>query len=536
AGGLRARRSRWHWLRPVGIAIAAGIVALLLTAIFLLPVMTSINAGAEKALRKERAASRDTSEWVASPEHLRRAIRATFIPYYGGATWRSRTGEWDLGTARAGSIVIALGLVASVLMFRRRDVRFLVVLGAIALLASWKTPFIAKALHALPLYDIALNWRLGFVAALCFSLLAGMAFDGFTTSRHARWIVLATGIALAVATALLWRPQLALGVDKKLMIAGALAEFCGIALLIVALSMRSPRIAFAIVIFALAAQRVVEDGNIYPAIPRKLFYPSVPIIDAVPRDPLYRAIGSNDILIPNISAMYGLDDIRGYDSLRLGRYEDTLPMWWQNGLRGFRDVNNLALPFLSFLGVRHAITPSSMSPPPGWRVLFEDRGSRLMENSRALPRVFVPRRIRYTSDRTATLAEMAQSTDFADVAWVYAKTGQPYTADNAAANVAARRVGSRYEIDVDTPADARIVITESAWPGWRAYIDGRRTSIELANHAFLSVAVPPGKHRVRVQYLPNAFVQGRAISFATLLALAIVYRFRRFGPPATRAG
>ncbi len=277
------------------------------------------------------------------------------------------------------------------------------------------------------------------------------------------------------------------------------------------------------------AQRVVEEGNIYPSVPRHQFYASVPLIDAIPRDPLHRVIGVDNIFIPNISGMYGLEDIRGYDSMRLGRYEATFPMWCPDSKRNYRDVHDLSRPFLSFLGVRHAIIRTSMDPPEGWRVIFEDRGSRLLENSRAIPRVFVPRHIRYIDNPDTALEEMKQETDFANVAWIYTNDLPPHTAPNGEAQLNVRRIGTRYEIETNSTTDSRIVITESSWPGWRAYIDGRRVKMQLANHAFLSVGIPAGKHEVRVVYLPTPFVQGRAISLATLVLLAIaaiVYRSR----------
>jgi uncharacterized membrane protein YfhO len=45
--------------------------------------------------------------------------------------------------------------------------------------------------------------------------------------------------------------------------------------------------------------------------------------------------------------------------------------------------------------------------------------------------------------------------------------------------------------------------------------------IESANHSFLGVYVPPGRHHLRVVYLPDAFVRGRAISIGTLLLVGI---------------
>ena len=62
-----------------------------------------------------------------------------------------------------------------------------------------------------------------------------------------------------------------------------------------------------------------------------------------------------------------------------------------------------------------------MDPPPGWRIVADDRTSRLIENSHAIPRVFVPRRIRFIDSDDTTLKEMAVATDFAEEAWVRAR-------------------------------------------------------------------------------------------------------------------
>jgi uncharacterized membrane protein YfhO len=51
--------------------------------------------------------------------------------------------------------------------------------------------------------------------------------------------------------------------------------------------------------------------------------------------------------------------------------------------------------------------------------------------------------------------------------------------------------------------------------------------MQRANHAFLGIYVPQGRHRVRLVYLPQSFVIGRAITFATLLAITIVALARK---------
>jgi uncharacterized membrane protein YfhO len=83
-----------------------------------------------------------------------------------------------------------------------------------------------------------------------------------------------------------------------------------------------------------------------------------------------------------------------------------------------------------------------------------------------------------------------------------------------------RREGLAYEIDADLVLDSWIVISDSKWPGWRAYIDGKRVETHYANHAFIGLFVPKGKHKLRVVFHPEAFTRGRNVTFATIAALA----------------
>jgi hypothetical protein len=505
-GGAYALLDR---LKPVpqrvAIAVVAGVTSLALTAIFLLPFFAILHHTWQYELFREQAQHPSS---VALRE-----IGATFIPYFGGASWHNLTRAFDFGMARVGSVILALAVVASIKLWRRREVRFFLALAVVALLAAWNT---LPLLRRIPLFAVAKNERLGFAAAFALSILAAMAFDAMS-----RRIVLAVGTILIVTTALLWPTRLGYGVEPKMMIIGLAAELLGIAALLV-----RPRVAL-LILATITVQRVAEDGFIHPALPRNQFYPEPPIITAIPRLPMYRVVGTDNLLIPNTASMYGLQDVRGYASLTYAPYKKTTVLWCPGAQRSYHDVTDLTLPFLSFLGVRHAVTPRAMEPPPGWRVVADDRNTRLMENERAIPRVFVPQVIRFMNSDDTALDEMRHATDFAAKAWIHSDEILPQDVANGSAELRTSRVGSRYEIDVIAHPGAHVVITDVAWPGWRAYLDGQRVRIDSANLAFLSVYVPEGRHHLRVEYMPDAFVRGRAISFGTILLLLIVFIRRR---------
>ncbi|MCG6922520.1 MAG: YfhO family protein [Acidobacteria bacterium] len=74
------------------------------------------------------------------------------------------------------------------------------------------------------------------------------------------------------------------------------------------------------------------------------------------------------------------------------------------------------------------------------------------------------------------------------------------------------------EVDLDGPG---FVVSVDAWaPGWRASVDGRRAEVLRANSLFRAVAVPAGRHVVKMAYRPWSALVGLSISAAALLLLA----------------
>jgi uncharacterized membrane protein YfhO len=145
-----------------------------------------------------------------------------------------------------------------------------------------------------------------------------------------------------------------------------------------------------------------------------------------------------------------------------------------------------------------------------------------------IERAFVPQNVTVGTEDAETLRQMSGHRDFRERAWILASVA-PYESDNGPGRVVTRRIRNGYELAADMERDGWVVVSESAWGGWRAYVDGRRVQMQLANAAFLSIYVPGGKHTVKLLYWPRSFVIGRAISFLTLagiIVFAIVRKLR----------
>ncbi|MBX7247280.1 MAG: YfhO family protein [Candidatus Sumerlaeaceae bacterium] len=87
------------------------------------------------------------------------------------------------------------------------------------------------------------------------------------------------------------------------------------------------------------------------------------------------------------------------------------------------------------------------------------------------------------------------------------------------------------EISADFNQPGWLVISELWYPGWTATLDGKPVDLIRANGAHSAVAVPAGKHMVRLSYETPRFAIGAAVSAATwllgLLAMLVPARSRR---------
>jgi uncharacterized membrane protein YfhO len=178
------------------------------------------------------------------------------------------------------------------------------------------------------------------------------------------------------------------------------------------------------------------------------------------------------------------------------------------------------------INVRFALIDLPAPLPPAWKEVSSDISMRLIENTRVLPRAFIPRNVTFVSSSKEELDSMAQATDFADRAWLYVP-GKPEERANGPGLVSVARNKSGIDASVTMQRPGFVIISEPAWSGWRAYVDNRRVKELRANHAFLGVYVPAGTHRVRLRYLPQSFVVGRAITLLTLALVAAILAARR---------
>jgi hypothetical protein len=496
----------------------AGVLALLLTAFFVLPV---IEAAPQTREHEQRNAVFAKTPRGAEPLDALARFTTDVFPYL-----HTRIPTMPVDTAAAGSIILALALYGAIRV-RSRHSWFFAGMAAFCLLARAEWKPLARGLQQLPLFDQSLNERFSFGAALALAILAAFGVEELfrrQRDRVAAITLTVTFLVLAAGNAWLYRKVQTPATWGSYKVA---AELIGLAAAIALL--RKPQFLVAAVLL----QRFVSDGDIYKAHDQRIAYPAIPILEPLKNvDAPFRITGHGLAFLPGTSTLYQLEDVRGYQAMTFRRTFETFPLWSIHQPVWFNRVDDLTRPFLSFLNVRYAITWDRDPPPPGWREVARQKGSMLIENTRALERAFVPRSVRIGHD---ALVEMRDETDFAARAWIEAPL-PPGDRTNGPGAVVTRNRRLGYELDVTMEQGGWVVASLPRWRGWRAYVDGRRTGTRFANHAFLGVPVPKGRHRVRLVFLPAGFVAGGVLSLLTASTLA-AFRVRRFflrsaAPPA----
>ncbi len=226
---------------------------------------------------------------------------------------------------------------------------------------------------------------------------------------------------------------------------------------------------------------------------------------------------------PNLSLAERLYDAGGiYNPIEVADYQ----LFWEG-------LTDRATPLFDFLNAKYIVGPKDFALPwDKFTPVFDgDPSVNIYLNTRALPRAQVVYQSRVIPDPAAAFAAL-RAPGFDPSREVILGAGDTL---NGAPDGETGLTIVEYEpqsivADVTAAADAYVVFSEVAYPGWTATVDGQPAPIERANFAFRAVRVPPGEHRVAMPFEPASWRLGLLItglSLAAYLVLGIIFYRQR---------
>ncbi len=237
---------------------------------------------------------------------------------------------------------------------------------------------------------------------------------------------------------------------------------------------------------------------------------------------------TTELLVNNRATVLGLQDIQGYNPLRLASYVEYLTAL--NGTtQEYHEANVLASgldsPLLDLLNARYVVVPAD---DPSERsdlqpllrrhpVVYRDDRVVVLENRGALPRVWMVHAAERV-DQSSTLTRLATRGVDPRTTALLAEEPPPLAQPrNPAADsaVVMDYSGGRIEVRIRTEAAGLLLLSEVYYPAWKAYVDGMEARVYRADHLLRGVPVPPGEHTVELRFESHALGVGLAISLAT---------------------
>jgi hypothetical protein len=536
------------WPRELGLAFGAVLLGLAISAIQVLPFLQYIPYS-------PRAVGGPSGGWDYAtlfsmpPEEL----VTTVLPQFNGVLdhyWGRNV--FKLHTEYLGAIVVVLA-VLGLGDRRRRTVQALVLIALLFLLVAFggHTPFYYLWYEVMPMMKkVRAPGMAFFMVALPVSALAGFGADRLVrreVSLRAFAVPLAVlgglallgvaGVLQSVATLLAGPEQASRVADN----AGAL-QGGALRLLLVTLvggaalwAVWSGRLAGPL---AAAALALVVVGDLWSI--DRLFF-----IFREPASVVYR----DDAVTSRLRAerkpfrvldvgVYQGSYLMAHDIQTMLGYHGNEVRFYDELLGGKGQWRNAGSPTLmDLLSVRYVLLPEAQ-PLPGFHEVLgpvtTTPGSPavLLERDTAAPYVrVVPAAAKLPEDQLVPTVidprfpynSVALYPDTASVTPEPIRGGQLAAPSPVKATLAAWAPGQmRIALQGAAAKPSYLVVGETWYPDWHATVDGKPAPVHRADHALISVVLPPGAREVSLHFASAAYARGKLVTLAALLVTALL--------------
>ncbi len=489
------------------------------------------------------------------------------------------------GAAYVGVLPLLLAGVA-VLRGKGRRLWFFAFLAVAALLMAFGTPLYAIIYYLPGLNQVHSPFRWVYLYSLCVAVLAGMGVDalasqGETDSAWRRrldrlairglpWLASGAGMVLlaGLAVSLAFREQMAALGERALQeLAKATEAFAdggmfysyefrnllifGGALLasgLVVLTyrrIRRPVVWGALASLVICAELFVIGRPFLPSTDPDLVAYSTPAIAfLMDDDEIYRLTsyvgGSEKPLNANAGMIYGLSDVRGYDSIIPRQYVEYMSLLSEQSELPYNRIaplfeghpEALDSPLLDLLNCKYVLaTRERTIDRAGYRLVY-DGEIRIYENTDYLPRAFLVGRAEVIADPTDRATALT-TLDPRQVVILEEEPDGSYGGTGGAGGTVRDidYASNEVTVTVSTSEPTLLVLGDAYADGWVAFSrpegGGEDTEKALhiyrANGNFRAVEVPPGDQIIRFKYSPNAVkfgLYGTFVAGITLVLLA----------------
>jgi hypothetical protein len=227
----------------------------------------------------------------------------------------------------------------------------------------------------------------------------------------------------------------------------------------------------------------------------------------------YDRIVSQPIFPANILSMYKIADLSGYESI----FPETIINLRSKGDYGSR--------LLGLLNVKYLLVAKDIQLQDSNFILVYSGVVNIYKNLKWLSRAFLAYRYKVVPDDNAAL-KIIRKKDF-DGSVVIFETPpirkMDFSGEDIKNSVNFLIVeNNMIKIRVETEKWGYLVLADTYYPGWRVFVNGKKSEIMKANYIMRAVTVPPGINEVVFRFDPFSFKVGMWTSIITFFLCAII--------------
>lgn len=444
--------------------------------------------------------------------------------------------------------LVPLFFVLSALRSKNKTAKFFLWAGAVVLVLITANP-LTFLLYKLPLPFINSSspTLMSFLLSFSLAVFLGSGLDVWIKEKHTLRKLAIRSAQVAVILGVIFLLQDKPVAHRALLYASALSA-ATLALWFVAI--RRPKwkyVAIAALLIVHAADSFVFFNRFNPFVPPQIVFPDHEIASQLRTYGTQRFWGYGSAAITaNFATQMGTYSPEGYDPLYPrwygeflhGSYDGKLLDTFDNATRsdaviapGFGE-DGFATPartkILNAASVRSILdraengSTATTFPPGAYETVYNQNDWRIIQNNGAAPRAFLTTQaIAYETREDFVEKFFSESFDPATQVLLPVMPELTYPLDTAGTAAISTYEDSAVTMTTSSNSPAVLVLTDTYYPGWKAWIDGNEAPVLRANWTFRAIPVPQGNHTVVMRYEPESFFIGKIISMIGVILLCV---------------
>ena len=307
---------------------------------------------------------------------------------------------------------------------------------------------------------------------------------------------------------------------------------------------------FLLVVLGLTILELFRYGWKYnPFTKPELYFPSTPLIDYLQKNVFIDRIERERtaLLPPNMWVSYRLFSASGYDPvypLSYGKFLALISSGKQNygEVSRYGEIENYASPLYDFLGIKYTLTVKkdelslpSVQGKPNYKFnlkkfteIISFDSVAVLENKNSFPRAFLVDELRVVENEKKSTEEIVKNlNNLRNIAVVESQENLtlPFSIINSKFPSSVKFLSynsGEVKLNVESPQNSFLVLTDTYFPGWKAFIDNKETKIYKTDLSFRGIFVSEGKHEVIFVYKPLSFKIGAILSTVSLIGFILL--------------